>query len=72
MARDIRQPCLAHHCGALVYRPNVFCLGHWARLPTELQQAIRGAIEGGDHGDAVRLVNAALDVLIAAPSRLSS
>jgi hypothetical protein len=65
MAKDIRQRCLAHHCGALLHRPNVFCPDHWRRLPTNLQQEIWRAIEGDDHGALVRLVDAARDVLIA-------
>jgi hypothetical protein len=40
-------------------------------LPTELQQAIQGAIEGDDHAYVVRLVDVALDALTAAPFRPS-
>jgi hypothetical protein len=65
MARNVRQRCLAHRCGALVCRPNVFCQNHWTRLPTELQLAIRGAIEDGDHAALVELVDVARDVLVA-------
>src|SRR5215469_18043487 len=66
MARNIRpQKCLAHLCGAFVRRPDVFCTKHWGRLPTELQQAIREAIEGDDHGALVELVYVARDALVA-------